>query len=188
MRTVPVNFQVNPQTLADILQLGGQYILPIAALLRALYSGTRGRMPEGIGQIGMAAVVAGASASVTGQQPNLQAIITDMLGNAVFTAGILTFLLLYLLRMTNLGWIVDIIVGGILGAVIWVFTVYVLREPWQWWMLLLLVPACAVGVILLRFALRQIVRVMRLAMVLLFVGVGLALGAGGFLVLQTVVR
>lgn len=182
-----MNFQISPQTLADILQLGGQYILPIAALLRAMYAGTRGRMPEGIGQIGMAAVVAGASASVTGQQPNLQAIITDVLSNTVFTAGLLIFLLLYLLRVTRLGWIVDAIVGGIIGAVIWVFTVYVLGEPWQWWMLLLLVPACAIGLILLRFALRQIVRVVRIAVVLLFIGVGLALGAGGFLMLQTVV-
>ena len=181
-----MNIQVNPQTLADILQLGGQYLLPIAALLRAMYAGTRGRVPEGIGQIGMAAIVAGASASVTGQQPNLQAIITDVLGNAVFTAGLLTFLLLYLLRVTRLGWIVDAIVGGIIGGIIWVFTVYVLREPWQWWMLLLLVPACAIGVVLLRFALRQIVRVVRFTVVLVFIGAGLAVGAGGFLVLQTV--
>lgn len=183
-----MNFQVNPQTLADILQLGGQYILPIAALLRALYSGTRGRMPEGIGQIGMAAVVAGASASVTGQQPNLQAIITDVLSNTVFTAGLLTFLLLYLLRVTQFGWIGDAIIGGVIGVVIWVFTVYVLREPWQWWMLVLLIPACAIGVILLRFALRQIMRVVRIAAALLLVGIVLAVGAGGFLVLQTVVR
>ncbi|MEZ4672157.1 MAG: hypothetical protein R3E39_29980 [Anaerolineae bacterium] len=180
-----MNIQVSPQTLADVLQLGGQYILPIAALLRAIYSGTRGRLPEGLGQIATAAIVAGASASVTGQQPNPQSIITDILSNTVFTAGLLTFLLLYLLRVTNLNWIIDAIVGGIIGAVIWLFTVYVLGEPWQWWMLILLVPACGVGVVLLRFALRQIVRVVRIAMVLLVVGGVLALGAGGFLVLQT---
>lgn len=183
-----MNFQISPQTLADILQLGGQYMLPIAALLRALYAGTRGKMPEGISQIGLAAIVAGASASVTGQQPNLQAIITDILSNTVFTAGLLTFLLLYLLRVNQFGWIGDAIIGGIIGAAIWAFTVYVLREPWQWWMLLLLIPACGLGVVLLRFALRQIMRVVRIASALLMLGIVLALGAGGFLLLQTVAR
>src|SRR5690348_3881560 len=33
---------IDPKTLAEVLQLGGQYLLPIAALLRALYAGVRG--------------------------------------------------------------------------------------------------------------------------------------------------
>ena len=47
---------IDQETLAAILQVGGQYFLPIAALLRALYSGMRGRMPEGTRQIALAAI------------------------------------------------------------------------------------------------------------------------------------
>ncbi|MBL8157872.1 MAG: hypothetical protein JNM70_27295, partial [Anaerolineae bacterium] len=78
--------------------------------------------------------------------------------NTVFTAGLLTFIVLYLLRVTNMGRILDIVIGGLIGAAIWVFTVYVLQQPWPIWFLLLIIPACAVGMLLLRFALRQIKR------------------------------
>ena len=50
--------QIDPKTLSEILQLGGQYMLPIAALLRALYSGVRGKLPEGFTQIAAAAAFA----------------------------------------------------------------------------------------------------------------------------------
>ena len=181
-----MNLPVDPKTLAAILQLGGQYMLPIAALLRAIYSAARGKTPEGALQIAGAAAVAGVSAAVNGQQPNLQAIIGDILSNTIFTAGLLTFIVVYLLRVTGLSWIVDVIVGGILGMILWLFTNYVLGTTWPLWSLFLIIPACAGGMVLLRFALRQLFRVVRIATYILIFGLILAVGAGGFLVLQTV--
>ena len=180
------NFQIDPTTLASFIQIGGQYMLPIAALLRALYSGYRGKAPEGIIQILGAAAIAGVSSSVNGQPPNLQNIVTDILGNTVFTAGLLAFIVVYLIRVTNLGWIMDVVVGGIIGGVLWFFSNYWLDMNWSIWLLFLIVPACAVGMILLRFALRQIFRVVRIATYLVVIGLVLAIGAGGFLLLQTV--
>lgn len=176
---------ISQQTLAELLQLGGQYMIPIAALLRALYSGMRGRLPEGFGQIATAALVAGVAAGVNGQQADIRTIVTDVLSNTIFTAGLLSFIVIYLLRMTNYGLVVDAIIGAVIGGIIWAFTVYVLGEAWPWWMLLLVVPACAIGFILLRFALRQIIRVMRVAMFFLIVGVLIALVAGAFMLYQT---
>jgi hypothetical protein len=183
MPTLPT---INPQTLAELLQVGGQYIIPVAALLRALYSGVRGKLPEGFAQIATAAAVAGVSAGVSGQQPNWQTILNDVLSNTVFTAGVLAFIVVYLLRMPNAGLVVDGLVGAVIGAVVWLFTVYVLGEPWPWWMLALLIPACAVGFIALRFALRQIIRVVRIAVFLLVVAGIIIVGAGGIMLLQTV--
>lgn len=179
------NLPIDPATLASLLQVGGQYMLPIAALLRALYSGARGNAPQGIIQILSAAVIAGVSSSINGQPPNLQNIFTDILGNTVFTAGLLAFIVVYLLRVTNLGWIVDVVVGGIIGGALWFFSNYWLGMNWSIWLLVLIVPACAVGMILLRFALRQIFRVVRIATYLIIIGLVLAVGAGGFLLLQT---
>lgn len=87
---------VDPKTLAAILQLGGQYMLPIAAILRALYSGARGKTPEGAIQIATAAIIAGVSAGVNGQQPDIKNILNDVLSNTVFTAGLLAFIVVYL--------------------------------------------------------------------------------------------
>lgn len=180
------NLPVDPKTLAAILQLGGQYMLPIAAILRALYSGARGKFPEGAVQIGTAAIVAGVSAGVNGQQPDIKNILTDVLSNTVFTAGIISFIVIYLLRATHLTWVVDAVVGGIIGAVLWLFTNYILGVTWPLWFLLLVIPACAAGMVALRFALRQIFRVVRYATYFIIIGLVLALGAGGFLLLQTV--
>lgn len=179
------NLPIDPTTLAALLQVGGQYMLPIAALLRALYSGARGNAPQGILQILSAAVIAGVSASVNGQPPNLENIFNDIIGNTVFTAGVLSFIVVYLLRVTNLGWIIDVVVGGILGGVLWFFSNAMLDTNWSLWLLLLIVPACALGMVLLRFALRQIFRVVRIATYLIIIGLVLAVGAGGFLLLQT---
>ncbi len=183
-----MNLTIDSATLASLLQLGGQYMLPIAALLRALYSGSQGKLPEGFSQIAVAAVFAGASAAVNGQQTDLRAIITDVLSNTVFTAGLLSFVVVYLLRMENYGLVVDGIVGAVIGAILWAFTVFVLQQPWEWWMLLLVVPACAAGFIALRFALRQIFRVVRIAMYFIVIGGILVLGAGAFLIFQTVTQ
>jgi hypothetical protein len=177
---------VDPKTLAAILQLGGQYMLPIAAILRALYSGARGKTPEGVVQIATAAIIAGVSAGVNGQQPDIKNILNDVLSNTVFTAGLLAFIVVYLLRVTHIGWIVDVVVGGIIGAVLWLFTNYVLGVAWPVWFLILVIPACAFGMVLLRFALRQIFRVVRYATYFIVIGLVLAIGAGGFLLLQTV--
>lgn len=176
---------ISPQTLSDLLQLGGQYLLPLSALLRALYSGVRGRLPEGFTQIGAAAVFAGISAGVNGQTLDVPLLVRQVLSNTVFTAGLLAFILIFLLRAPNFGLLVDGIIGGIIGGVLWVFTVYVLLQPWPVWLLLALIPVCAFGFILLRFAMRQIARVMRIATYLLFLGLLLALGAGGFLLYRS---
>ncbi|MBA3870198.1 MAG: hypothetical protein H0X30_13720 [Anaerolineae bacterium] len=180
-----MNLPVDPKTLAAILQVGGQYMLPIAAILRALYSGARGKFPEGAVQIGTAAIIAGVSAGVNGQQPNLQNIVSDILSNTIFTAGIVSLIVVYVLRATHLTWVADVVVGGIIGAVIWLFTNYVLGVHWPLWTVVLIIPACAAGMVALRFALRQIFRVVRYATYFIVIGLVLALGAGGFLLLQT---
>ncbi len=177
--------QLDPKTLSEILQLGGQYMLPIAALLRALYSGVRGKLPEGFRQIAGAALLAGITAGVNNQNFDLRMVLTEVLGNTVFTAGILSFIVVYLLRMENRGLWVDGIIGGVIGLIIWLFTVFYLQEPWPWWLLILIIPVCVAGFIALRFALRQIIRVVRIATYFLIVGGVLVLGAGGFLLYQT---
>jgi len=176
---------IDPKTLSELLQLGGQYLLPIAALLRALYAGVRGKLPEGFTQIGAAALFAGVTAAVGEGPVDLRTLVTDLLGNTVFTAGLLSFIVIYLLRMANSGLVVDGIVGGVVGLVIWLFTVFILGEPWPWWLIPVLIAACAAGFIALRFALRQIMRVVRIATGLLVIGLVLAVGAGGFLLLQS---
>jgi hypothetical protein len=180
--------QIDPKTLTEFLQLGGQYMLPIAALLRALYSGVRGRLPDGFRQIIGAAALAGVTAGVNNQALDLRSVVTDILGNTVFTAGVLSFIVVYLLRMQNYGLWVDGILGGIIGLLIWLFTVFYLQEPWPWWLLILLIPACAAGFIALRFALRQIIRVVRIATYFIVIGGILVLGAGGFLLYQTLTK
>jgi hypothetical protein len=176
---------IDSRTLANLLQVGGQYMLPIAALLRALYAGMRGKMPEGFTQISIAAIFAGIAAAVNGQQPDILTALKDIFSNTVFTAGLLSFIVLYLLRMENRGLVLDGIIGGIIGLVLWLFTVYILGEPWPWWLIPLLIAACAAGFIGLRFALRQIIRLVRIATWLLVIGLILAIGAGGFLLLQS---
>lgn len=177
--------QIDPKTLTEFLQLGGQYMLPIAALLRALYSGVRGKLPEGFRQIIGAALLAGITAGAGNQNVDLRSIVTDILGNTVFTAGLLSFIVVFLLRMENYGLVVDGIIGGVIGLIIWLFTVLYLQEPWPWWLLILIIPACAAGFIALRFALRQILRVVRIATYFLIIGGILVIGAGGFLLFQT---
>ncbi len=176
---------ITPQTLSELLQLGGQYLLPISALLRALYAGMRGKLPEGFVQIGAAAVFAGVTAGVNGQAVDVPTVVRDILSNTLFTAGLLAFIVVFLLRAPNFGLLVDALIGAIIGGLIWAFTVYVLLEKWPVWLLLVIVPGCAFGFILLRFALRQIGRVLRIATTLLVLGLLLALGAGGFLLYRT---
>lgn len=176
---------INEQTLAELLQLGGQYLLPVAALLRALYAGARGRLPDGFRQITLAGIFAGIVAAVTGEPVDVRSAVTAILGNTVFTVGLLAFIIIYLLRMKNRGLVVDGIVGGIIGVVVWLFSVYILDQPWPWWFIPLLIAGGAAGFIALRFALRQIARLMRIATYLIIIGLILVVGAGAFLLLQT---
>lgn len=177
--------QIQPDALSTLLSLGGQYLIPIAALLRALYSGMRGKLPEGFVQIAGAGVLAGVTAALSGQAVDLRGILLTILGNTVFTAGLLSFAVVYLLRMPNWGLLVDAIVGGVIGLAIWLFSVYLLGEPWPWWLALLLIPAGAAGFVALRFGLRQIIRLVRLAAWLVVIGLVLMVAAGGFWLLRS---
>jgi hypothetical protein len=173
------------ETLAEILQLGGQYFLPIAALLRALYSGIRQKFPEGFLQIGVASVFAGLTAIVGNQQLDLRAIILEIMGNTVFMAGLLSFIFIYLLRQPDRGFIVDAVIGGILGGIFWAVWVLILGNDWPWWMIPVTIAAGAVGFILLRMALRVISTLVKLATVFIVIGLLAVVVGGGFLLLQT---
>lgn len=179
---------INQQTLAELLQVGGQYFLPVAALLRALYAGVRGRLPEGVREIAAAGVFAGLVAAVTGEPIDVRSALMAIASNTAFTIGLLAFILLYLLRMRSRGLVLDGIIGGIIGLVFWLFTVYVLDKPWPWWLIPLLIAGGAAGFIALRFALRQIVRVVRIATWLIVIGLVLVVGAGAFMLLTTLTQ
>src|SRR5881227_2065561 len=134
-----LNTLISKETVATLLQMGGQYLLPTAALLRALYYGVRGKLPEGIAQIVAASAFAGVTAVVGDKQPDLRAIILGVLGNTVFTAGLLAFIVTYLLRMPNYGKLIDGLVGGFAGLVFWLVWVYVLGNNWDWWTIPLII-------------------------------------------------
>ena len=111
--------EISQETIANFLQLGSQYMLPAAALLRALYSGIRGKIPEGLGEIFLASLFAGLTAVLDSQQLDFRAIVLEILGNTVFMAGLLTFIMIYLLRQPDRGQWVDGIVGGVIGLIAW---------------------------------------------------------------------
>jgi hypothetical protein len=180
--------QIDSKTLAELLQLGGKYFLPAAALLRALYAGIRGKLPEGFAQIAVTGLFAGLAAAVGSTQLDIRSVALEILGNTFFTVGLLSFILVYLLRMENRGLVVDGIVGGIIGLISWAVLIYILQEPWPWWTIFLIVPAGAAAFVALRFALRQIMRVVRIATYLIVIGLVLVIGAGGFLLFQTLTR
>lgn len=194
--------EMDQQTLATILQLAGQYFFPAAAMLRALYSGYKGKMPEGISQILAASVFAGLTAVTENRDPDLSSIVVDLTSNTVFIAGLLSFIVLYILRLRSLGIVVDAIVGGILAMVAWGVSVYVLGNtelqisaiplsllggqdtgPMTLVLDLATLPivfvAGAVLFVFLRFSLRQIGRLVALARLLMTAGILLLLAAGG---------
>ncbi|HEX2908528.1 MAG TPA: hypothetical protein VHO69_16775, partial [Phototrophicaceae bacterium] len=78
---------IDQQTLAALLQLGGQYFVPVAALLRALYDGIRGKLPEGFRQITLAGLFAGVMAAVTGEPIDVRSAALTVLSNSVFYGG-----------------------------------------------------------------------------------------------------
>lgn len=177
--------EISQETIASFIQLGGQYFLPAAALLRAIFFGIRGKMPEGFAQIAAASVFAGLTAIVGSEQPDLRLILLEIFGNTVFMAGLLSFILVYLLRQPDRGQVVDGIVGGVIGFVAWLAWVYVLLNEWPIWTAPLAILAGAAAFIALRFSLRQIARLVRVATYLLVIGLILAIGAGGIYLLQT---
>jgi hypothetical protein len=179
---------IDQKTIAEILQLGGQYLLPIAALLRALYSGTRGKLPEGFWQITLAGAFAGVTAAADNPEFDPRTIITEILGNTAFTTGLLAFIIVYLLRVANYGLIVDGIVGGGLGLVAWLGWVYLLGNEWPWWTIPILIVVGAVGFIALRFLLRQIGRLVKIATYFIVLGILAVIAAGGFFVLQSLTQ
>jgi hypothetical protein len=181
-----MNMAIDQKTLAEIFRMGGQYLLPVAALLRALYFGVRGKLPEGFYQILGAGVFAGVTAAVGNQEGlNLRTILLTIFGNTVFTVGLLSFIVVYLLRMTFRSLVVDGVVGGIMGAIFYFVSVWLLELPWPWWFLPLTIAGGAAGFIALRFALRQIVRLVRIATWFIVIGLVLVVGAGGFMLLQS---
>lgn len=182
-----IGLEISQETIASVLQLGGQYALPAAALLRALYSGYKGKLPEGIGEIAAASVFAGLTALADNQQPDLTQMFLDLTGNTVFMAGLLSFIVVYLLRLPNYGLILDGFVGGVIGAITWVVWIYVLGNlDWSVWTIILFIAAGAAAFIALRFALRQILRLVRVATWFIVIGIIAIIGAGGLYLLQQI--
>jgi hypothetical protein len=170
-KTILNGLQIDQQTvvtaLLGMIQLGGQYALPAAALLRALYSGWKGNFPEGAWQIASASFIAGLTAvadptTLTADNV-LQSVLLQLTGNAVFTAGLLAFIVTYLFRQTqNMSRWIDGIVGAIAGLVVWVIWTFVLGQ-WAWWMIFIAVPAGAAALIALRAAMFVIQTVVNVA-------------------------
>ncbi len=180
--------QIDQQTMAEILKVGGQYFLPAAALLRALYSGIRGKFPAGFMQIVGASVFAGLTAAVGNQSDPLYVVVTKILGNTVFMAGLLAFIMTYLLRQPNRGFTFDAVVGAVIGFIVWAVWIMVLKNPGEWWMLPLFIGAGAAAFVVLRTLLRQIWRLVRIATYLIIIALLLIIGGGGFMLLQTLTR
>lgn len=179
--------EISPETIASFLELGGQYALPAAALLRALYAGARGHLPEGLTQIAAVSLLAGVTAVIDPGQPfDLRSTILELLGNTVFIAGLLSFIVVYLLRMTFRNLVVDGVVGGVLGLIAWGIWTQILLNAWPWWTAPLVVAAGAAVFIALRFSLRQLMRLMRIATYFIVIGLVLVIGAGGILAFQWV--
>lgn len=179
--------EISPETINSLLALGGQYALPAAALLRAIYSGVRGNLPEGIGQIAVASVFAGLTAVIDPTRPfDWRIALYELTGNTLFMTGLLSFVVLYLLRMQFRSLVFDGFVGGVIGLIAWVVWTQVLLNDWPWWTAPIVVAAGAAAFIALRFSLRQIVRLMKWATYFIILGIILVIGAGGILAFQWV--
>lgn len=172
-------------TLTLLLQLSGQLFLPAAALLRALYAGVRGRLPDGVVQVIAASLFAGLTAIANNESFDLRTVVIDITSNAVFTAGLLSFILVYLLRQPFRGLVVDGVVGGVASLVAWLVWTQVLGNDWGWWTAPLVVAAGAAAFIGLRFGLRQLARLLRIATFLLVIGGLVVLVTLGVLAVQT---
>lgn len=177
--------EISPETITSFLELGGQYALPAAALLRALYSGARGKLPEGLTEIGVASVLAGLTAVVDPTRPfDWRLALYELAGNTAFIGGLLSFIVVYLLRMRFRSLVFDGFVGGAIGLVAWVVWTRVLLNDWPWWTAPFVIAAGAAAFIALRFSLRQLLRLMKIATYFIILGVILLIGAGGILAFQ----
>ncbi|MFN8372301.1 MAG: hypothetical protein U0694_05415 [Anaerolineae bacterium] len=190
MQGLQIDQQAVVRLLLDTIQFGGQYALPTAGLLRALYSGWQGKFPEGAWQIASASLVAGLTAvadPATLSAPNVaQAVIGQLAGNALFTAGLLGFIMTYLFRQTqNMSRWVDGIVGAVAGFVVWLIWTFVLGQ-WAWWMVFIAVPAGAAALIALRAAMFVIQTVVNVAKWMLRFALVVMLGGGILLVVWLV--
>jgi len=181
-----LRIMISQETIVEFLQVGGQYFLPAAALLRAIYAGLRGRFPEGFSQIAVASLFAGLIAVVDGEAVDIRTIGLEILGNTAFMAGLLSFIFLYLLRQPNRGQVVDGIVGGVIGLIAWAIWVYLLNNNWPWWTAPFVIAGGAAVFIALRFSLRQIARLVQIATYLIVIGLVLVVAAGGVLLFQAV--
>ena len=163
-----------------LLQLGGQYLVPAAILLRALYSGSRGDLPEGFSEIVVVSFLAGLTAIANGQEEaTIRSVGLEILGNTAFMASLLGFIVIYLLRLQDQGQIVDGVIGAITGGIAWALWVYVLGNDWPWWTAPFIIAGGAAAFIALRAALRTIYRLVQIATYLLRTGIALALIGGG---------
>jgi hypothetical protein len=174
---------ISQETVVSLLQIGGQYFIPAAALLRALYFGIRGRLPQGFVQIIAASVFAGITAVVDNQQPDLQSLVRSVVGNSAFMAGLLALIVVYLLRIRFVGLIVDALVGGFIALAAWVVWVYILGNTLEWWTVGLAVVGGVLAFMILRLLLRHIFRLIRIASFLIAIGLLLVVGAGAVLIL-----
>jgi hypothetical protein len=180
---------INQQQIIELflsaIQLGGQYALPAAGLLRALYYGWQGKFPEGAWQIVGASFVAGLTSvadTSTFQTDNvLREIFLTLTQNAVFTAGLLAFIMTYIFRQTqNMSRWVDGIVGAIAGFVVWIIWYFILGQ-WAWWMIFIAVPGGAAALIGIRALMFVISWAVKIARWLLIAAVLLMLGGAVFL-------
>lgn len=162
--------EISQETIVNILQIGGQYLIPSAALLRALYSGLRGRMPEGFAQIAVASLFAGLTAAADGQNVDIRGIALEILGNTAFMAGLLSFIMIYLIRQPNRGHVVDGGIGAIIGLISWLIWVQALGNDWPVWTAPLIIIGGGALFIALREALRQIIRLVKIATYLIIAG------------------
>ncbi len=198
--------QIDQATIAQTLQLGSQYAIPAAATLRALYSGYKGNVPEGIGQIFLASLLAGVTAIADNKSPDVQSMIKEVAGNTVFLTGLLSFVVIYLLGTRFRVWL-DAVVGAVLGFVgSWIWFIYLGHaDPFTGSTLFpaavtklgigampltvsisiaLAAVAGAAILIVLHNALRHIMHIVRLATGFLVIGIVLMVAAGGLYVLQ----
>ncbi|MFW5691360.1 MAG: hypothetical protein ACOCXZ_02555 [Chloroflexota bacterium] len=166
------------------LQLGMQYLIPAAVLLRALYFSLRGRMPEGVRDIFIAGLIAGVGALMDGDASDMGEALLEVAGNAVFISGLLIFIVVYLLRLPYLGHWVDGIVGGFIGLVAWLAWVYLLGNDWPLYTGPAVAVAGSAAFIGLRSLLRRLGALMQLARRLVIIGLILAAVGGVIWLLQ----
>ncbi len=160
------------------LQLGMQYLIPAAGLLRALYQGMRGRLPEGVRDIAGAGFVAGLGAVTDGSADDLGNALLQIFSNAVFITGLLSFTVVYLLRLPNWGRWFDAFLGAIVGITAWAVWVYLFNNPWPVWTAPLVFIAGGVAYVVLRMLLRQVAKLMIFARNLVIAAVALGVLGG----------